>query len=119
MKRLVAIALTLAAARAGAHSLAPDEVVAAVAEPAARVAMGVERATIDGKNPRVLLIRVGPGWFGLPADARVTAAEEWRSSWRSATPQGVVAVLDAGTSEPVVRFGLGGQVVGLRERPQR
>lgn len=114
MKGVVAVALVLAAASARAHSLAPDEVVASLSEPSARVAMGVERAVVDAKNPRVLVIRVGPEWFHLPADARVDAASSWRSSWRSAVPQGVVAVLDAGTSEPVVRYGPAGRVVGVK-----
>ncbi len=116
MRGALAIVLALAGL-AGAHSLAPEDVVASMSEPAARVATGVDRVVVDARNPRVLLIRVGPGWFVLPADARVATAESWRSAWRAAVPQGVVAVLDASTAEPVVRYGLAGQVVGLRDRP--
>ena len=118
MRWMLAVALALVAGRAWAHSLAPDEVVASLDAPAARVAMGVERAAVDLRNPRVLLVRVGAGWFDLPPSARVTAAADWRSTWRAAVPQGIVAVLDAGTSQPVVRYGIAGQVVAVKDRPR-
>jgi hypothetical protein len=86
-----------------------------MAEPATRVAAGVERAERDLRNPRVLLVRVGPDWFARPRDARATAAAEWREAWRRAVPDGVVAVLDAATARAVVRWGPGGAVVAVRD----
>jgi len=107
------VAVVLAAASARAHWASPDEIVAGMMTPAARVATGVERAERDANNARVLLVRVGPGWFGLPAPVRTTTAAEWYASWRHTVPQGVVAVLDVRTDEPVVRYGREGAVVAV------
>jgi hypothetical protein len=101
---------------AWAHTPAPEDVVAMIAEPVARVAAGVERAERDMRNPRVLLVRVGPEWFARPRDARAAGAAEWRDAWRRAVPDGVVAVLDAATDRVVVRWGPGGAVVDVRDR---
>ena len=106
----------LACAPAWAHTPAPEDVVATIAEPAARVAAGVERAERDMRNPRVLLVRVGSAWFARPRDARAAAAAEWRDAWRRAVPDGVVAVLDAATDRAVVRWGPGGAVADVRDR---
>jgi hypothetical protein len=112
----LALLLLLACAPAWAHTPAPEDVVAAIAEPAARVATGVERAARDARNPRVLLVRVGPEWFTRPREARAADATAWRESWRSAVPGGVVAVLDASTDRVVVRWGRGGAVAEVRDR---
>jgi hypothetical protein len=107
--------VALACGPAWAHTPAPDDVVATIAEPAARAAAGVERAERDVRNPRVLLVRVGPRWFARPRDARAAAAAEWREAWRRAVPDGVVAVLDATTDRAVVRWGPGGVVADVRD----
>ena len=98
------------------HVPAPEEVVAAITAPAARAAMGIERAERDGRNPRLLLVRVGSDWFARSRPARAAAAAEWHSSWRHVVPQGVVAVLDASTDRVVVRYGRGGEVIDVRDR---
>lgn len=112
--RAAAVALLLVAALAGAHTPGADEVVASLASPAARTASGVDRAERDGRNPRVLLVHVGPAWFALPRDARAAAAADWRRTWRHAVPQGIVAVLD-GRERAVVQYGRAGEVVALRD----
>jgi hypothetical protein len=113
MRRL-AIVIALGTAAAFAHTPSPDDVVASIGSPAARAAAGVVRAERDAANPRVLLVRVGAGWFALAGQARAAAAAEWRAAWRHAVPGGVVAVLDAHTDRPVVRYGRGGTVVDVR-----
>ena len=113
--RRAAWLVVLACAPAWAHTPAPEDVVATIAEPAARVAAGVERAQRDVRNPRVLLVRVGPTWFAQPREARAAAAAEWRGAWRRAVPDGVVAVLDAATDRAVVRYGPGGVVLDVRD----
>ena len=115
MSRLVAVLGLALVAPAWAHTPSPDDVVASLAAPPARVAAGVDRVERDVKNPRLLLVRVGSGWFALSRDARAEMAAEWYGSWRRAVPQGVIAVLDARTDRAVVRYGRGGLVVGVRD----
>ena len=115
MRRRAAWLVLLACGPAWAHTPAPVDVVATIAEPAARVAAGVERVERDARNPRVLLVRVGPQWFARPRDARAVAAAEWREAWRRAVPDGVVAVLDGATDRAVVRWGPGGVVADVRD----
>ncbi|HEV7731656.1 MAG TPA: hypothetical protein VGR62_05815 [Candidatus Binatia bacterium] len=104
MLRLVAMGLLLAGP-VWAHTASPETIVAeAVKVP------GVEKAVRDEANPRVLIIRVGEAWFGLPEEKRREYAEHWRDDWRASVEQGVVSVLDARTEAPVVRFGAGGRV---------
>jgi hypothetical protein len=112
--KAVIVAFVLVAASAWAHTPAAEEVVASLATPAARVADGVERVEQDGRNPRVLVIRVGPGWFVLPRAARAATAERWRETWRLAVPNGIVAVLDA-RERAVVHWGRAGAVVAMRD----
>jgi hypothetical protein len=99
----------LACAPAWAHTPAPEDVVAMIGDPVARVAAGVERAERDMRNPRVLLVRVGPE--GSRAPARGCGGE--RDAWRRAPT--VVAVPDAATDRAVVRWGPGGTVVDVRD----
>jgi hypothetical protein len=115
--KAVAGLLALAATSAWGHTPSADELIASLAAPAARVASGVERADRDARNPRVLVVRVGPAWFALPSRVRAEAAAEWYATWRRAVPQGIVAVLEAATDRVVVRFGRAGAVVGVRDRP--
>jgi hypothetical protein len=117
MRSAVVVALVLAAAAARAHTLAPEELLAALTTPSGRVATGIERASRDHANPRLLLVRVGPRWFALSRETRAAAATDWYAAWRRAVPEGVVAVLDENTDRVVVRFGRGGTVVGLRDAP--
>jgi hypothetical protein len=109
--------VALVATAAAAHTPLPEDVLASLGAPSMRVGAGIERADRDPRNPRLLVVRVGPSWFALPADARAAAAAEWYDDWRRVVPQGVVAVLDAGTDRVVVRFGRGGTVVEVRDRP--
>jgi hypothetical protein len=93
---LAALLLVLGAAGgAQAHRLAPEDVVAKLRDPASRFAFDVQQVAPDARLPRLLVVRVGPGW-GLAAPAvRREAAEEWRRLWRAARPGGVLAVTDA------------------------
>jgi hypothetical protein len=103
--RTILLALMLAAAPLWAHTLSPEAIVAQAAK-----AKGVERAARDETNPRVLVIRVGEEWFKLPEEARREQATQWRDAWRESVEEGVVAVLDARTEAPAVRFGANGKV---------
>jgi hypothetical protein len=114
MKAIAALLLVATAARA--HTPTPEELIAALTEPAARVAGGIERADRDPRNPRLLVVRVGPQWFALPSETRAAAAAEWYATWHRAVPQGIVAVLDGATDRVVVRFGRAGAVLGVRDR---
>ena len=99
--------LTIVLAGAGlarAHWTSPDEVVAQVTSPASRKSLGVESATHDPKNPRLLIIRVGADWYALPRAKRAKQSKEWLDLWHRSVEQGIVAILDAKTDKPVVRF---------------
>ena len=103
--RLAALIVTmLVAAVARAHWPAPDEIVAEV-----RAAPGVVEATRDAKVPRLLLVRVGPAWYALAAERRLTLADDWRTHWRQAVPDGLVGVVDATTSIPAINYDGRGQ----------
>jgi hypothetical protein len=117
-RRALALLVVLGiAARAVAHWVAPEDVVAALNAPAARKATGVERAEQDPAAPRLLVIRVDASWYALPEGRRRSAAEEWLEHWRASVPQGVVSVLDARTDKPVVHFGRTGRVAGIAPGP--
>lgn len=112
---LVLVALTGAAA---GHAPPPAGVVAAIDGEASRRAWGVEGARRDAQTPRLLVIRVGPGWYARPIAARRAQAAEWLRVWRHAVERGVVAVVDGRTAAAVVRFGPGGQVLEVAEAPR-
>jgi len=100
---LVAIVL-LASSGAGAHTLAPEEIIAQLRTPATREAYGiVEVARLDGL-PRLLLVRVGPRWREVPALQRQEVAENWVTTWRHSVPDGIVSIVDAGSGDSLVNF---------------
>ena len=116
--RLGTIALALAfAGHARAHAPTPASMLGALNAPEARTALGIERAERDQKNPRVLVVRVGPRWFALAGADRVLQARCWHDDWRRAVPQGVVAVLDTASDAPVIGFGPR-DTVFLRDAPR-
>lgn len=96
------------AARARAHTVSADEVVAQLRAPALRAAYDVvDVRRLDGL-PRLLLVQVGARWADVPAERRRAAAEEWARTWQHAVPQGIVSVVD-GEGDAVVNFdALGG-----------
>lgn len=109
-----AVVLLATAARAGAHWLTPETI---VAEIAGQRALGVERAERDPHNARVLLVHVGPRWQTLPAETRAERAQAWRAAWRHSVAQGVVAVVDA-RGAAVLHFNIDGTAdVGARPHP--
>jgi hypothetical protein len=113
--------LTIALAWPGAavaHWAAPEEVVAQVAAPSARKALGVEAATQDQHNARVLVIRVGPGWYALPREKRAKQSREWLDIWQRSVEHGIVAILDAKTDKPAVRF-VRGDVAEVLDAPAK
>jgi hypothetical protein len=67
--------------------------------------------------PRLFVIRVGSRWYARSAADRRTQAKAWQDLWRQNVPRGIVSILDAKTGAPAVRFGRGGDVVGLSELP--
>ncbi|MCW5890014.1 MAG: hypothetical protein KIT14_05620 [bacterium] len=107
----VAIVLALLAAAPPLRAAAtPEEVVAELGAADARGKLGVAEVERDSANPRVLVVRVDPDWYRKSEDARREAAVAWREKWQASVPQGTVAVLDAKTEQPVVRFAPGGKV---------
>ena len=98
---------------AAAHAPAPEEVIARLGGTS-----GVERVERDAHVPRLLIVRVGEAWYARPAEARKSTASAWLALWRSAVPQGILAVLDARTDAPVVRFHQG-EAVEARPEPER
>jgi hypothetical protein len=115
---VLAVVAGLAAPAAG-HWVTPEAIVAELNAEATRTRWGVEQATRDAKVPRLLIIRVGPRWYALPAAARRDQALEWRERWRHNVPQGVVSVLDAASDAPVVRYEPGGKAAVLTDPPKR
>ncbi len=117
-RRFAAVVLAAGLVRpAAAHWVTPEEMVAELNTATARDALGIERAVCDTKTPRLLVVRVGDHWYDLPPAVRRTQAADWAEHWRQNVPQGVVSVLDAKTEKPVVRFGRGGAVAAVVERP--
>jgi hypothetical protein len=111
--------LVLAWARiVGAHWMTPDEVVAEVSSPQARTTLGVEAAVHDPQNARLLIVRVGSAWYALPRAKRVKQAGEWVDLWHRSVEKGLVAVLDARTDKPVVRF-VRGAVAEVLDAPSK
>jgi hypothetical protein len=84
-----------------------------------RASWGVEGAYRDAKAPRLLVIRVGAPWYERSAADRRTQAQTWQTLWRQNVPQGIVAILDAGTNAPAVQFGGDGEVTGLAAAPPK
>ena len=113
--------LTIALAWAGvasAHWMSPDEVVAQVGAPSSREALGVEGATHDQNNARLLSLRVGPDWYALPRAKRAKQAREWLDRWHRSVERGIVAILDAKTDKPVVRY-VHGEVAEALDSPPK
>jgi hypothetical protein len=93
----LAVALLLGAPAASlAHWVSPDDVVAGLRDPATRRAFGVVDVSRDARLPRLLVVKVGPGWDGVDPELRRQAAEAWHELWREAAPAGVLAIVDAG-----------------------
>lgn len=103
---LVVASLLLWSAAAAAHWLQPEEIVAGLAHDAQlRASVGVLDVYRDPKLPRLLVIKVQRDrWEAAPTTMRIQLAEEWLATWRHNVPEGIVAVLDAGTAQSVVHF---------------
>ena len=99
---LVALGLGVAVA-AAAHRPAADEVIAELAGERGRAA-GVVSVKRDPNVPRLLLVRVGAGWYALAPERRLALADAWRTHWREAVPDGLVGVLDETTGRPAVNY---------------
>ena len=118
-RRAAAGLLLLLAAPALAHWVAPESIVAGATAEQTRTAWGVEGAYRDEKAPRLLVIRVGPRWYERSAADRRAQAQAWHELWRKNVPQGIVAILDATTNAPAVKFGRGGEVLGVGAAPKK
>ena len=113
--------LTIALAWAGvarAHWMSPAEVVAEVGAPSSRKALGVEGVNHDQNNARLLIIRVGPDWYALPRAKRAKQAHEWLDLWHRSVEHGIVAILDAKSDKPVVRY-VRGEVAEALDSPPK
>jgi hypothetical protein len=113
----VGLVVLATAGPAVSHQETPEIIVADLGSAKAREASGIVRVVRDTTQPRLLVVRVGDAWWKLPAEVRRDRASEWGTRWRHAVPQGIVAVVDAKTEQPVVRFGPRGEVVGIAPAP--
>lgn len=106
----VMLVLLLLAPAPPVRAETPEDVVAELSDADARGKLGVAEVERDSANPRVLVVRVDADWYRKSEDARREAAVDWRKRWQASVPEGTVAVLDAKTEQPVVRFAPGGKV---------
>ncbi len=103
------ILLVLPAGGAHAHRLKPEQVVAQLQADHVRRAYAITSVTRDSALPRLLVIRVGRGWQDVPR--RDAVAEQWLRLWREAVHDGIVAVLDDASDQPLVNFDARGNAV--------
>ncbi len=101
--------LVTLAAPATAHWVRPEEVVALLRQPELGRRCGVVGVERSEALPRLLLVRVDARFRALPAARQVELAEEWWHLWRSASPSGVLAIVDAETDASLVSFGPDGR----------
>lgn len=106
----VLVVLLLVAVAPPVRAETPEDVVAELSDADARGKLGIAEVERDSANPQVLVVRVDPGWYAKPEDARREAATTWLERWQASVPKGTVAVLDAKTEQPAVRFAPGGRV---------
>lgn len=109
--------LVLLAVPAAAHWVSPESIVAGVNADETRRRWGVETAERDAKTPRLLVIRVGPGWYARSVPDRTAQAAAWYDFWHHNVPRGIVSILDAKSETPVVQFGRGGSVTEVTAVP--
>jgi hypothetical protein len=100
---------------ASAHHITPDQMIQSLINTGAKQKFDITAAERSTDLPRMLIIRVGPGWTGVYPTRRVLAAEEWYQMWRDAVPNGVLAIVNA-AERPVVNFDPQGRAT-LRDSP--
>ena len=98
-------------APATAHWVQPEEIIRRLDSGETRKAFGIEEVKRDPSLPRLLVVRVGPGWSDVAAAQRIEAAEEWNHMWRSSVPSGILAILDAHSDKALVNFDTKGNAV--------
>jgi hypothetical protein len=108
---LVAVGLACATRGADAHWLRPEQVIAELQDGALRKAYGITEVARHPNMPRLLVVRVGPGWAQLDPSKRRVAAEKWMARWRHVVPQGIIAILENGTDRSLVNFDAQGRAV--------
>ncbi len=91
-----------------AHWIPPEQIVSLLRnDPALRTHLGVQSVERQG---RLLIIRVEPRvWNAAPSDKRQALATHWQRVWRHNVQQGIVAVVAAGTDQPLVNYDAAGQ----------
>ena len=112
----LAVGLVALAGAVSAHVVAPEAILADLNSAETRATQGVVRAERSPHNARLLVVRVGPGWYALSAASRQALARQWLADWRRSVQAGIVAVLDARRDTPVVQFRPGG-VIGRVSGP--
>ena len=117
MRWLLASAGTLVLCVPGvaAHQVKPEEVVARLQASSLREAFDITQVVRDPAVPRLLIVRVGSGWYKVSASQRRSAAERWHALWQSSVRNGIVAVLDGATGQPLVNYNARGRAL-LKER---
>lgn len=116
IRLLLGAAVALGSVTAAAHWERADEVISEIRSPKVRDTFDIVEVARHENVPRLLVIRVGPGWHQASAPARRTAAEQWRARWRLAVPQGIVAVVDHATDGSLVNFSAHGHAI-LKDTP--
>ena len=97
----LALALTLALTHgvftpqpSCSHRLTPEQVMARVRATDMSAHFYVAEVERSAALPRMLVVRVGPGWWDAEASLRTQVAEKWLHMWESAVTGGIVAVVD-------------------------
>jgi len=105
------VTVACAVTGAAAHSVDPESVVRELRAPALRERFDVRAVERHADLPRLLVVRVGPGWPRVASGRRRESAEAWLARWRHAVPQGIVAIVDAASGRSLVNFDVGGRAV--------
>ncbi len=93
-----------AAVAAGAHSPGPGDAIAEIRGGEAHEPVGLRAVARSPELPRMLVVRVGPGWESASAARRREVATRWRATWRRVEPNGIVAVVDDESLESRVSY---------------
>jgi hypothetical protein len=102
------------AATAFGHVVPKEKIVEYLNSKEVKEEAGVERAAMDEKLPRLLIIEVNDRWFKLSEIERRNFAKKWLSIWRHTVHNGVVSVIDKDKGEPVVNYSPDGRVQIIR-----
>lgn len=97
------------------HRLTPDQVITRFRAADMAKTFDVAQVERSADLARMLVVRVGDGWWEAKSEDRVRVAEKWLHMWRDAVPGGIVAVVDP-SDRPVLNYDGNGKA-RLEPRP--